>query len=127
MIRRYDDFLQSLLSAGFSMGGKNKEGFYTILTWAWNESPPYETPVSWYTGNPKTDPCEWRTRLLSERNDIAYGKVFFGKAGFITSEWYPYFLAARRGGLTFEEADRDGTIFKNMSMRKHFQTYFQLT
>ena len=110
MILCYDDFTEALLSAGFSMGGKNKEGFYTILTWNWNETPPYETPVSWYTGDPETDPCEWRMRVLTERNDIAYGKVFFGKTGFITSEWYPYFLAVRRGGMTFEEAHLDGTI-----------------
>ena len=110
MIRTYDDFTQTLLNAGFSMGGKNKEGFYTILTWNWNEPPPYETPVRWYTGDPETDPSEWRTRVLFERNDIAYAKVFFGKTGFITSEWYPYFLAARRGELSFEEAHDSGTI-----------------
>lgn len=27
-------------------------------------------------------------------------KVFFGTSGYITREWYPYFLAVRRQGLT---------------------------
>ncbi len=49
-------------------------------------------------------------RVLDERDDIAYAKVFFKKAGYITKEWYPYFLAARRGGKTFVEEYYDGTI-----------------
>ena len=110
MIHCYDDFIKALQAAGFSMGGKNKEGFYTIITWAWNESPPYETPVSWYTGDPETDPSEWRMRILAKPSEVAYGKVFFDKTGFITKEWYPYFLAVRRGGMTFDEAYESGTI-----------------
>jgi len=112
----YNDFLQALLSAGFSMGGKNKEGFYTIITWDWNEAPPYETPVKWYTGDPDTDPSQWRMRILEEPGGIAYGKVFFNKAGFITRKWYPYFLAVRRGGVLFEEAYEAGTM-SNVSKR----------
>lgn len=42
-------------------------------------------------------------RVLEERDDIAYGKVFFGAGGYITKEWYPYFLAVRRQGFTFDE------------------------
>ena len=49
-------------------------------------------------------------RVLYERNDIAYAKLFFKKSGFITKDWYPYFLAARRGGNTFEETYADGTV-----------------
>jgi len=49
-------------------------------------------------------------RVLDERSDIAYGKMFFKKSGFITKEWYPYFLAVRRGGMSFDEAYENGTI-----------------
>ena len=49
-------------------------------------------------------------RVLDERGDIAYAKLFFKKSGYIIKEWYPYFLAARRGGNTFDEAYKDGTI-----------------
>ena len=110
MIFNYDDFVKELLEVGFSMGGGNSEGIYSIIPWTWNESPPYETPVRWHTGDAETDPWEWRIRVLEERDDIAYGKFFFKKSGFITKEWYPYFLAARRGGTDFEEAYADGTI-----------------
>ncbi|MCL2217206.1 MAG: hypothetical protein FWB91_09335 [Defluviitaleaceae bacterium] len=110
MIQNFDDFLKALLAAGFSMGGGNSDGIYSIITWGWNEEPSYETPVSWHTGDPDTDPWEWRIRVLNERDDIAYSKLFFKKSGFITKEWYPYFLAARRIGADFEDAYADGTI-----------------
>jgi len=109
-IQNYEDFIKALLAAGFSMGGANSEGIYSIITWDWQEEAPYETPVRWHTGDLETDPWEWRMRVLDERNDIAYGKLFFKKSGYITKEWYPYFLAARRGGKSFEEEYQAGNI-----------------
>ncbi len=110
LIRKYDDFVKSLLEAGFSMGGGNSEGIFSLISWSWDEQPPYETPVRWHTGDPETDPWEWRMRVLDERKDIAYAKFFFKKSGFITEEWMPYFLAARRGNTSFDEAYRNGRI-----------------
>jgi len=110
MIKNYNDFIQALLAAGFSLSSGSADGIYAVIPWGWNEATPYETPVRWHTGCPETDPWEWRTRVLYERNDIAYGKVFFKKSGFITKEWYPYFLAARRGRDTFQDAYVSGTI-----------------
>ena len=110
MVKNYNDFVTVLLEAGFSMGGGNGEGIHSIIPWSWNEEPPYETPVRWHTGDIETDPWEWRIRVLQERDDVAYGKLFFKKSGYITKEWYPYFLAVRRGGSTFEEIYNDGKI-----------------
>ncbi len=109
-IQNYADFAAALLKAGFSMGGGNSEGIFSLIPWSWNEAPPYETSVRWHTGEPETDPWEWRMRVLDERTDIAYGKVFFKKSGFITKEWAPYFLAARRGKADFDGAYIDGTL-----------------
>ena len=109
-IQNYDGFVQNLLTAGFSMGGGNDEGIFALIPWSWDEQPPYETPVRWHTGIPETDPWEWRMRVLDERSDIAYGKVFFKKSGFITKRWAPFFLAARRGGEAFSQAYADGTL-----------------
>jgi hypothetical protein len=92
------------------MGGGNADGIYAVIPWGWNETPPYETPIAWHTDDPETDPWEWRMRVLDERSDIAYAKVFFKKSGFITREWYPYFLAVRRSGLSFDEAYDNGKI-----------------
>ena len=111
MIRNYNDFVSALLEAGFSMGGGgNSDGIYSIVPCGWNEEPPRGSPIRWHTGDAETDPWEWRMRVLDERGDIAYAKVFFRKSGFITKEWYPYFLAARRGGRSFEGACAEGTI-----------------
>lgn len=109
-IKSYDDFISVLLESGFSMGGGNNEGIYSVIPWNWNEQPPYETPVAWHTGDPETDPWEWRMRILDERNDIAYAKVFFKKSGYIMKEWMPYFLAVRRGNLRFDDEYADGMI-----------------
>ena len=109
-IRNYQDFTAALLQAGFSMGGGNDEGIFALIPWNWEETPPYETPVRWHTGDADTDPWEWRMRVLDERTDVAYGKVFFKKSGFITRDWAPHFLAARRGKAEFNGAYVDGTL-----------------
>jgi len=109
-IQNYDDFVAVLLKAGFAMGGGNSEGIFSVVPWDWNGEAPYDTPVCWHTGDPQTDPWEWRMRVLDESKDIAYAKLFFNKSGYITKEWYPYFLSARRGSRIFEEEYSDGTI-----------------
>ncbi|MBC8542874.1 AlkZ-related protein [Bianquea renquensis] len=109
-IRTFSDFCTAVLDCGFSMGGGNSEGIYSIIPWRWDEVPPYDTPVCWHTGDPETDPWEWRIRVLEERRDIAYAKVFFRKSGYIARDWYPYFIAARRGNTSLEEEYGNGRI-----------------
>ena len=109
MVQCYDDFCGELLAAGFSLGGGSDKGIYAIVPFDWTEQPE-DTPVRWHTGEPDTDPWEWRMRVLEERSDIAYAKVFFRSSGYITKEWYPYFLAARRKGMTFDEAWEAGLV-----------------
>ena len=92
------------------MAGGSPDGIFAIIDWGWGEPPPYDTPIAWHTDDPDTDPWVWRKRVLEERGDIAYAKLFFIKGGFITSEWYPYFLSARRGGVAFGEAYDGGTV-----------------
>jgi hypothetical protein len=94
MIKNYNDFCRELMAAGFSVFGGNDEGVFGLINFNWQCEPP-DSPVRWHTDDPETDPWEWRIRVLTERDDIAYAKVFFRKGGFITREWYPYFLAAR--------------------------------
>lgn len=107
-IHNYADFTAELLKSGFSMGGGNDSGIFSLISWDWKQEPPYETPVRWHTGNAETDPWEWRMRVLDERDDIAYAKLFFKKSGYITKSWYPYFLKVRRDGMSFEEKYAEG-------------------
>ena len=102
MVNSFNEFCNELIRCGFSMGGGNAKGIYAIIPFDWKTSIP-GCPVIWHTGDPETDPWEWRMRVLEERKDIAYAKVFFGTSGYITKEWYPYFLAVRRQGLVFDE------------------------
>jgi len=109
VLNNFNDFLRILLNAGFSIGGGNDEGIYAVVPFDWlNE--PLNSKISWHTGDPETDPWEWRVRVLAERDDIAYGKMFFKKSGYITKEWYPYFLSVRRKGLDFADEYHSGTI-----------------
>lgn len=107
MVNSFDEFCDKLLECGFSMGGGNAKGIYAIIPFDWKTSIP-GCSIVWHTGDAETDPWEWRMRVLEERDDIAYGKVFFGAGGYITKEWYPYFLAVRRQGLIFEEWYHEG-------------------
>jgi len=109
MIQSYSEFLPALLQAGFSFAyGGNDQGLFSLLKYDWTNEPP-ESALKWFGDDPALDPCLWRMRLLSERDDISYAKVFFKKAGYITKEWVPYFLAARRP-KSFDEAYADGLI-----------------
>ncbi len=110
MINNFSDFCAALLDCGFSMGGGNSKGIYAVIPYGWQEQAFIDTPVKWHTGNPETDPWEWRMRVLEERDDIAYSKLFFKTSGYITKEWYPLFYAVRRQGESFKEAYERGTV-----------------
>ena len=76
MIKNYNDFINALLNAGFSgaIGGKD-DGVFGLFRYGWGAED--ESSIHWHTGDPETDPWEWRMRVLNERSDIAYSKVFF--------------------------------------------------
>lgn len=102
-IASYEDFTAALHEAGFSTGGANSEGVFSLAGF-------FAENIKSHTGDPETDPWEWRMRVLDERLGIAYAKVFFNKSGFITKEWYPFFLACRRKNRTLDEEYADGLI-----------------
>ena len=102
MVNSFDEFCEEVHRCGFSMGGGNAKGIFAIIPFDWKITLP-DCPIVWHTGDPETDPWEWRMRVLEERKDIAYGKVFFGTSGYIAKEWYPYFLIVRRQGMSFED------------------------
>ena len=108
-LNNFGDFVRILLASGFSIGGGNDGGIYAIVNYDW-QNVPSGSPIAWHTGNIETDPWEWRVRVLNERCDIAYAKCFFKKSGYITREFYPFFLALRRGCLDFDEEYEDGNI-----------------
>ena len=102
-ITNYQDFCTQLRRAGFSMGGDNNEGVFSL-------SAHFGPNIRWHTGDADTDPWAFRMRVLTEENDIGYGKLFFQKGGYMTREWAPCFLALKREGKTFEEIFDEGRM-----------------
>lgn len=102
-INNFQDFKENLHKAGMSMGGANNEGVFSLCDY-------YGDTIQWHTEDSETDPWEWRMRVLNEETDIAYGKFFFKKSGYITREWYPYFYSVRRGDRELEEEYGNGNI-----------------
>ena len=41
------------------------------------------SPLYWWTGDPEQDPWQWR-EIIPASGEVAYGKFFHNKAGFIT-------------------------------------------
>jgi len=102
MITEYIKFTNKLFEMGFSSGGSGDDGVMSISTL-------YAPNIKWHTEDKETDPWEWRIRVLEEKKDIAYAKVFFKKSGYITKDWYPYFLSIRQP-LSFDESYDTGLI-----------------
>lgn len=65
------------------------------------------SPDYWWTGVKQEDPWEWREIIAASRQ-VAYGKFFDQKAGFISLEWLPYFVNYRRDGYDFDSRWEDG-------------------
>lgn len=85
------------------IGRINEVGFLPLFK---NELPGFsvEEQVSdlfWWTGDPAQDPWEWR-ELIARTGEVAYGKFFGKKAGFISKEWFPHFANYRRDGYDFD-------------------------
>ncbi|MEQ2455416.1 AlkZ-related protein [Flavonifractor hominis] len=55
----------------------------------------------WWSGNPEQDPWEWR-QFMARSGQVAYGKFFGKKAGFISRQWFPHFANWRRDGYDFD-------------------------
>lgn len=74
--------------------------------------------LDWFEGNPENDPWEWREQIAAE-GDIAYGKFFNNKAGFISKELFPAFANFRRDGYDFDSYYDEGLASRrsNLIMR----------
>ena len=88
-----------------------KIGFLPLFS---NEIPGFSveehTPAEdWWQDDPATDPWAWREVLASNAN-VAYGKFFDRKAGFVSKEWFPDFANYRRDGYDWEGLYEDGKM-----------------
>ena len=76
-------------------------------------------PAGWWTGDVNTDPWEWR-ETISRGKQVAYGKFFGKKAGYISREWLPYFVNYRRDGYDFDARYQDGLANRRQKLIMDF-------
>lgn len=81
----------------------NEIGFLPLFK---NEIPGFSleertVPEYWWSGDIERDPWEWR-EVIARTGQVAYGKFFDKKAGFISKAWLPYFANYRRDGYDFD-------------------------
>ncbi len=102
-ITSFQNFVENLDACGFTIAGINSENVFTLCD-------QFADNIVWHTGNPDTDPWEWRIRVLEERNDIAYAKLFFKKGGYIKRDHYAQFMAIRRPYSSVHAAYAEGML-----------------
>lgn len=99
-INEYNEFTTIVEDLGFMTLSNNCIDFINLSDLTVQEQ--------WHTGMP-TDPWQWRVNIEKDHK-AAYAKVFDKKPGFISLEWHPTFLAARRKGRSFSEIYSEGLI-----------------
>lgn len=101
-IESFSDFTLALRQAGFSLAGDKDEGIFSLSAY-------FSEDIVWHTDQAETDPWQWRVRVSTDCDDIAYGKFFFKKHGYICRNWLPAFMKLRRP-LDLEELYHQGSI-----------------
>ena len=98
-IRTWQELINWINEVGFlPLFGNEVEGF---------SAEEHTSPDYWWSGNRQEDPWEWR-EIIAASGQVAYGKFFGNKAGFISLEWLPYFVNFRRNGYDFDARYQDG-------------------
>lgn len=98
-IRTWQELVNWINEIGFlPLFGNEVEGF---------SAEEHTSPDYWWTGNRQEDPWEWR-EIIAAGGQVAYGKFFGNKAGFISLEWLPCFANYRRNGYDFNARYQDG-------------------
>ena len=86
-LETYEDFLARVDELGFMALSKSVAGLPCLGA---------ETrPEQWHTGDPQTDPWQWKDRA-AEQKQVAYGCILGGQKGFVAARLYPAFYAACR-------------------------------
>lgn len=97
-IRTKDDLADLVEQWGFLPLLKNKIPGFSVEE--------QTMPELWFAEG-ADGPWEWKGPVIRETG-CGYGKVFRGKAGFVSREWYPDFANYRRNGYDFDARYEDG-------------------
>lgn len=73
----------------------------------------------WWTDE-ESDPWAWR-HMLADHPEIAYGKFFNRKAGFLHKDWFPVFASYRRNSYDFDAlCDDELALYKWKNAMEQF-------
>ncbi len=98
-IRSYRELINRINEIGFLPLFKNEiEGFSVEE---------HTSNLFWWTDDPAQDPWKWR-EIIARSGEVAYGKFFGKKAGFVSLDWLPAFANYRRDGYDFDSLWEDG-------------------
>ena len=98
-IRTWQELVNWINEIGFlPLFGNGVEGFSVEE---------HTSPRFWWSGDRREDPWEWR-EIMAGSGQVAYGKFFDKKAGFISLDWLPFFVNCRRAGYDFDARWEDG-------------------
>lgn len=92
-IRSYQELIRWIDEVGFLPLFKNEAEGFSV-----------EEHVSdrfWWTGDREQDPWVWR-EIIAGTGEVAYGKFFNRKSGFVSLRWFPRFANFRRDGYDFD-------------------------
>ena len=100
-IRTWQELINYINEVGFLPLFKNEvEGF---------SAEEHTSDLFWWSGDPEQDPWYWR-EIIARSGQVAYGKFYNKKTGFISLEWLPVFANYRRDGYDYDAAWDDGLL-----------------
>ncbi len=106
-LKTVEDMLEYVKQVGFVPLFRNEIPGFSIEELSYKHG--------WWGENPQIDPWAFREYAASSK-EVAYGKLFFGKAGFIAREYIPYFARVRRDGYDFDSRYEDGLASRRCKM-----------
>lgn len=102
MLKTYDEFVARVNDLGFfPFYGRFLNGL-PILQLETEEK-------QWHTGDPETDPWQWKDRAAEEK-ELAFGCILGGYKGFISRQLYPLFYSACSPADSMEERYDSGEL-----------------
>lgn len=100
-LKTYNSFVEHLVQVGFMPLSANKFGYPSLADLTESDA--------WHTGDEQRDPWQWKSKV-AQRRQAACAKLFDKKPGFVDPDWYPLFLAARRGQNSVAELYKSGKL-----------------
>ncbi len=101
MLARYSDLIETVDRLGFLPMVPVVPGFPCMRTLTPREL--------WHTGDPETDPWQWKDRAAEEKK-LAFGCLLGGGKGFISKRLYPVFYAACHPRRSLEDQWYSGNL-----------------